>query len=180
MCVIVFKPIGIGPLKEEWLQNAVEANADGWGILVRSAEGKIVINRGFDDKTFINVASSFGSEYDVVVHARIGTSGRRNVENLHPFPIYEKRLLSTELADYEPQAYLFHNGIVRVPIWNQEMSDTWHLARLWESLYGGDLRERMVHRGWRRRQRQVLGDYNKFVVVNSDGVRIINPNAGFW
>ncbi len=172
--------MGVGPLKEEWLKNAVEANADGWGMLIRSQDGTMVVQRGFDDNTFVTLGSSFGEQFDVVVHARIGTSGQRNIENLHPFPIYNRRLLSDELGNHSPQAYLFHNGVVLVPLWNKEMSDTWHLARMWESLYGGQLKEKMRHRGWRRRQRKMLGDYNKFVVVNEEGVKIINPNAGFW
>lgn len=178
--MIIYKPIGIGPLKEEWLENAVQANTDGWGLLVRNKDGVMVVNRGFDEKTFAKLGSSFGGEYDVVAHARIGTSGKRDIANLHPFPIYDKRYLSSEIDQQTPQAYLFHNGMVTVPMWNQDMSDTWHLARLWESVYGDQLGEKMRHRGWRRRQRKFIGDYNKLVLVNAEGVRIINPTAGYW
>jgi len=36
VCVIMYKPIGVAPLKKEWLENAVEANRDGWGVLIRT------------------------------------------------------------------------------------------------------------------------------------------------
>jgi len=63
---------------------------------------------------------------------------------------------------------------------DKNFCDTWHLARIWESLYGERIGEKMRIKGWRRRQRKGLGDYSKFVLVNSEGVRIINPNAGKW
>jgi hypothetical protein len=181
MCVIVYKPMSEKPISKEWLQNAVENNPDGWGVLARDADGTIVVHQGFDDKRFLELGNQYGEGFDVVVHARIATSGRVDMHNLHPFPIYEKVLEKTDLRELgEPVAWLFHNGMVKVPEWNKDRSDTWHLARIMEASYGGQMPDKMRQRGWRRRQKKRLGTYNKFVLVSKGGVNIINPNAGLW
>ena len=184
MCVIVYKPTGVGALSKEWLQNAVDNNPDGWGILAKAkSDNKITVTQGFTDGQFLELGQSYGEDYDVVVHARIATSGGINMQNLHPFPIYGDPMLSPEgmaQPDEEPIAWLFHNGIVKVPEWDKSRSDTWHLARIYEASYGSMLPDKMRKRGWRRRQRRRLGDYNKFVLVSKDSIQIINPNAGLW
>jgi len=180
MCVIMYKPIGVEPLKKEWLENAVEANRDGWGVLIRNQEGRVTVEKGFDKARFVDWTSNFGADVDVVAHARISTGGKIDVNNLHPFPLFKSREEFTSNEKSDPQAWLFHNGIVNVPEWDKNFCDTWHLARIWESLYGERIGEKMRIKGWRRRQRKGLGDYSKFVLVNSEGVRIINPNAGMW
>ena len=180
MCVILYKPVGVGPLKENWLDNAWEANDHGWGVVVRTQDGQLFVQKGYGKKEFIEFAGAFGAEVDVVAHCRIGTSGTRGIENLHPFPIYAHSKALDENPDAEPVAYLMHNGIVQVPEWDKLKSDTWHLARLWEAAYGSVLPAKMRQRGWRRRQKKRLNTYNKFVLIDRDGVAIINPTAGKW
>jgi hypothetical protein len=169
----------VAPLSPNWLQNACDANSDGTGVIVRSKDGILQVQKSFADKEFIDYASSFGEDYDVIAHARIGTSGGRNIENLHPFPIY-RNSQAIGVPGEEPVAYLMHNGIVTVPEWDEKMSDTWHLARIWEASYGGEINAKMRQRGWRRRQKKRLGSYSKFVLVDKEGVSIINPKGGFW
>lgn len=177
MCVILYKPIGVPAIKKDWLENAVSNNSDGWGVAVRSKEGQITVQRGFDDNTFVELGQQWGEEYDVVVHARIATSGGVNIQNLHPFPIMEGK------DSDNPVAYLFHNGIIAtkdISPWSPLRSDSWHLSQIWTNTYGQTIIDKARQRGWRRRQKRWLGSYNKFVIMDNKGVSIINPNAGFW
>jgi hypothetical protein len=183
MCVILYKPIGTEAIKKKYLETATDVNRDGWGLLVRDHEGNIKVEKGFDTKLFVDLGSSYGKEYDVVAHARIATGGQINVANLHPFAVYDDPTIvynKGKIAATEPTNWLFHNGMVTVKEWDKNMSDTWHLARMWEALYGPNLKERLRVKIWRRRQKYVLGLYNKFVVVNKERVSIINPAGGLW
>ena len=179
MCVIMYKPKGVGALNVDWVQNAVDANTDGWGIAVLDTKRNLDVYRGFDDAQALEAASSFGEDYDVVFHARIGTSGLRDSSNLHPFPIFNS---PGDLANpsSSPAAYLFHNGIVSVEEWDKTKSDTWHLARIWEAMYGANIVRKFRQKKWRSRQKKHLGSYSKFVLIDRDGISIINPTAGLW
>lgn len=174
--------MGVPALSAEWLENAADNNGDGTGIVVRNKAGELQVNKSFIDKEFIEFGSAWGEDYEVVAHARIATSGRKDVANLHPFPIYKLPVVGDPTLNDEVVAYLFHNGIVDVPFWNKEKSDTWHLARIWEASFGRDLNIKMRQRGWRRRQKKrfASGYANKFVLIDKEGVAIINPTAGLW
>lgn len=109
------------------LKRAVERNSDGWGLatFVRSdpedsktETGALKINKGFGFASAKRAWKKY-SNHRRVFHARIGTSGTKDINNCHPFPA------GTE----ENPAWFFHNGTVGIPRFNEKYCDSYHLAR---------------------------------------------------
>ena len=119
MCIIIAKDkIGRLP-KEEELKNAFEYNDDGAGFMYVD-NGKVVIDKGYMTfESFMKHYKKLLSKYNdfkdksLVLHFRIGTSGRNTKGNTHPYPItnnvkkLRKRHLSNESIG------IAHNGIIK-------------------------------------------------------------------
>jgi len=120
MCVIILaahdKDIPI-----DHLQQAIRSNPEGWGLLA------------YDDKDFNKAKPVYGwTEASAkrawreakgktrIFHARIATSGEKDVYNLHPFDA---------TSPSGVKRWFFHNGTVAMPLFNPKRSDTWHLAQ---------------------------------------------------
>ena len=71
---------------------------------------KVVIRKGFMDvdTLLMSLSSQDFTDTNVVLHFRIGTSGKLDALNCHTYPIYEtnKTYCKTDIA-------LAHNGILR-------------------------------------------------------------------
>ena len=94
------------------LPDAMRANPHGNGVAwVDEVDGKRVIKyiKGMTDEKAIDLVRSFGSESDIVFHARISTAGGVSEELCHPFPIERVPELKTQGTT---DMVLFHNGHV--------------------------------------------------------------------
>ena len=159
MCVIIHKPVGV-TVPSSLLEQAAFDNPHGWGVMVPKPRGGISIYRGFKTRDVMRVVDRIGPDRACTVHLRIATHGGINHANLHPF-------------DFNGGRYaLVHNGIIRVPIRNDERSDTWHFTHdiiapmlkgkpeLFES---PEFPEIVEH---------VAGDGNKVVILRDDGAQV--------
>lgn len=117
MCVIAIAPNGEN-IEWDILQNAVERNPDGWGLTAISPGGAMSVAKGFGF-TSAKKAWKKVSGLPRVFHARIGTSGTKDISNCHPFPSHTA----------EGQRWFFHNGTVSIPRFSEKMCDSWHLAQ---------------------------------------------------
>ncbi|MBR1386394.1 MAG: hypothetical protein IJ568_06155 [Bacilli bacterium] len=119
MCIIIAKnKIGRLP-KEEELKNAFEYNSDGAGFMYVD-NGKVVIDKGYMTyDSFIKHYKSLLNKYNdfknksLVIHCRIGTSGKNTKGNTHPYPItnVNKKLKNRHLS--REDVAIVHNGIIR-------------------------------------------------------------------
>lgn len=118
MCIIIAKnKVGRLPSESE-LKNSFEYNNDGAGFMYVDG-GKVVIDKGYMNyEGFIKHYNMLLDKYDnfknksLVIHCRIGTSGKNVKGNTHPYPITDKvKLLKTRHLTRE-NIGIAHNGII--------------------------------------------------------------------
>lgn len=119
MCIIIAKEKYGRLPKEEELKNSFEYNSDGAGFMYVK-NGKVVIDKGYMSyDAFLKHYKSLLKEFDnfknksLVMHFRIGTSGKNIKENTHPFPISSNtRMLRAKHLSQEDIG-IVHNGIIK-------------------------------------------------------------------
>lgn len=118
MCIIIAKDkIGRLPTETE-LRNSFNYNNDGAGFMYVD-NGKVVIDKGYMTvdsfikryHTLLNKYNNFNNK-SLVIHCRIGTSGKNNKGNTHPYPITDdiKKLRTKHLTS--EKIGIAHNGII--------------------------------------------------------------------
>src|ERR1700676_986038 len=117
MCVICLAVKGTG-IDKSIMQRMVSMNTHGWGFAARFDDGRIETKHGFGEKNAWRVWRDYANA-DRVFHARIATSGKINEANTHPF---------NATGPDGKERWLFHNGMVDIPRFDDDYSDTWHLA----------------------------------------------------
>jgi len=124
MCIIVIKLSGANVPSEDTFRTCFINNPDGAGFMYKDVDGTVHIHKGF--MKFSDFYSDFSSfkfnkKNTLVAHFRRATSGGRNPENTHPFPITNNvsDLKSTKCRC----AYgIVHNGVISRG--SENMSDT--------------------------------------------------------
>lgn len=95
MCVVVYKKSGIELPSKEDLKRCYDHNNDGAGYMFRY-NNKIHIRKGFFDFELLyhDLKNRYDGynliDEDVVIHFRITSMGRDNIQNTHPFPVTTK------------------------------------------------------------------------------------------
>lgn len=162
MCVIIDRPPGV-PIDKDILHSAITDNDDGWGWMYSDGRG-IVADWGLDTEDFYESYGSIPEDEHVTLHFRWCTHGEVSVNNCHPFLLHN--------GEYG----LVHNGIVKVDIVAQEMSDTWHYAygTLQDTLklHGRSFASGRKGRRMRKILERNIGSANKMVILRSDGERM--------
>lgn len=109
MCIIAIKLKGQKMFDEQTIRTMFDNNPDGAGYMFHDGK-KVVIRKGFMevDTLLKSLSSQDFTNTNLVLHFRIGTSGRMDALNCHPFPVYDtnKTYCKTDIA-------LVHNGILR-------------------------------------------------------------------
>lgn len=128
MCIIVSKEKYKEIPKKEILQNCFENNPDGAGFMY-VYNNKVHIEKGFMMfDSFYNRIMELDKKINLkkrslVMHFRIGTSGKNDAETCHPFPISndfdELRAVETTC-----QIGMVHNGIISSFAYDKVLSDT--------------------------------------------------------
>ena len=89
MCIIAMIPAG-KQINKNTLENMTNNNPDGSGI-AWIQDNKIKTYKTMDNDKFINKAleiqSKFCKDSDILIHCRIATSGKTDLDNCHPFKI---------------------------------------------------------------------------------------------
>ena len=111
MCLIILQTKAKIEVEKKKLVFAYNNNPDGCGIAAIDG-GVLKIWKGMPTfasfyKTYLEVCEL---DSPVLVHFRVGTQGEMNINNLHPFQVYEDMVFA-------------HNGQIRMPM-NDFKSDT--------------------------------------------------------
>jgi hypothetical protein len=163
MCLIIDKPEGTS-VPELWLHNAVLNNDDGWGVMWAEG-GKVRVEKGFREKGLKKWAGRL-TEQHALIHCRLSTSGKKSVENCHPYPAGNG-------------VWMMHNGIISIPSQNEDWSDTKHFVEYcvkpmlakYPGMYGTPLFEGLLS--------YFVGNGNKLAFMNGKGeVQIVNKKQG--
>lgn len=130
MCVIAIKPKGLQLQEKEILQRCFTANRDGAGYMYVDSNHQVVIKKGFME--FESFYKALTKDYkenkldnqNLVMHFRIGTSGKNKVGCTHPFPI-TNNMKQLELTRFKTNIGICHNGIIsQFNSYTAEFSDT--------------------------------------------------------
>lgn len=114
MCLALLKKAG-SHITRKQLTTAWRINDDGAGFMYAQG-GKLIVNKGFFNfKKFyqaLRCAEALAPKSNFVIHLRLATSGKKDINNCHPFSVNDK------LA-------FVHNGVFRkFDFKNLEPSDT--------------------------------------------------------
>lgn len=174
MCIIIAKPKGL-VLSKRTMKNSWENNDDGAGF-VYARDGKLVIVKELDSfRKFWKTYRRHGLDHEnVLLHFRILSSGKHDINNVHPFLIDDNQAL-------------VHNGVlscVKVPV-GSDINDT--------QIFIDEFMRCMVDAGtggpvdWvgnelaKEYAEAVIGKWNKMAVINSAGeFAIWNEAEGHW
>jgi predicted glutamine amidotransferase len=168
MCIAILNKKST--LTIDTIKNSFDNNRDG-GSITYIENGKIEV---YKELSFNNVNSFYSkyvdirknTEFPIMLHFRIGTSGGKNEKNLHPF------FVNQNLA-------LVHNGIFDIPEINSEYSDTWHFAMFLRKFKKHD---RILKNG--TIENSVINnmiDTSKVIFLQNNGsFHIMNEKLGHW
>lgn len=167
MCIAIVKPQGT-EISDEYLKNCFENNSDGAGIAYAKG-GKLYIIKGiFHKNNFIKAVRKAETlaEGDMLIHCRIGTSGKKNKGNCHPHIVNNS-------------VVMIHNGIldIDVPL-DSKVSDT----IIFIQEYLKDLPKDFIkNKAIIKLIEKNIGTYNKFAFLNNQGESVIcNPQEGIF
>lgn len=130
MCIIVAKPENICMPSKDVLKNCFSNNRDGAGLMY-AYKGAVYISKGF--MTFEDLdaeVDALSKKFDIdkismVLHFRIGTQGRNDEANTHPFPVSDEieKLTAKKIVCNTGVA---HNGIISLTrsYYSTDYSDT--------------------------------------------------------
>lgn len=135
------------------IDKGIKNNPDGWGCSYIEDNGDIRTRHGFGFKG-AKRAWIAGKGKQRVFHARVGTSGTKNIENTHPFDASTPQ---------EPRV-LFHNGTVDIPRFRSDMCDSWHLAQYIKQFQTDDNLMAAIQ-GYAKKER------SRFVLVSPSGLK---------
>jgi predicted glutamine amidotransferase len=117
MCIVVFKPKGV-LLPQNFssvVKQCMRGNSDGAGIAIKKDNSrKIIISKGY---WYHNIMMEEIAKYNVDIndeflfHARIGTSGKKDNMNCHPFYISNNISEITAINGTREIPVLAHNGV---------------------------------------------------------------------
>ena len=115
MCIAIHKPTN-KVISRSTLENCFNSNPDGAGLAYRNnIEDKITIEKGFFSfEDFYSFYKGLDKSLEMLIHFRIGTSGKLNKNNCHPFLVNGKDAL-------------IHNGVLNHFPYTKKRSD-YHIA----------------------------------------------------
>lgn len=128
MCIIIAKEKSGRLPSEIELKNSFEYNADGAGFMYVD-NGKVIIDKGYMNyNSFINHYNKLLKKYNnfegksLVIHCRIGTHGKNNKGNTHPYTI-TKSPKTLHTRKIKADIGIAHNGIIS-NYGNNKLTDT--------------------------------------------------------
>jgi len=139
MCIIVAKPKGVDMPTDEIIKTCFKNNSDGAGFMYQ-VNDYVKIEKGFMSvdkmlKRLHTLANKLDlKNKNVVLHFRIGTSGKNDKKTTHPFPISsEQKDLQT--LSIHSQIAMCHNGILNDYVYtNSPLSDTQNFVKDYVSM----------------------------------------------
>lgn len=118
MCIIIAKEKNGRLPKEEELKRSFEYNSDGAGFMYVD-NGEVVVDKGYMTwNGFIGHYNKLLKKFNnfknksLVIHCRIGTSGKNTPGNTHPYPISDNTKVLRKKY-YKTDIAMAHNGIIK-------------------------------------------------------------------
>ena len=131
MCIAIVKNKNVDLPNKDILEICFKNNPDGAGFAY-CRNNNIYIKKGFFTfNGFYNALKSVNIQKDesVLIHFRVATHGKINIENCHPFPIIDKFSKMINPSLITNGSVMVHNGKLSIPITSSIYSDSMHFAR---------------------------------------------------
>ena len=196
MCIGIVSEFGVPMPDNDTLKRCWDGNSDGAGYAYLTEESQWQVKKGFMKwKDFINSfeEEKFIDENAVVIHFRIGTSGRcphkagdlgKGEMCTHPFPISDD-VNELECINYISDGIVIHNGVVGAGA--GVLSDTMiairdHISVLWKYSKTDqkvlELLEELIDCGPRYKgSRWFIGDKENHTLL---GDWVLDKNTNLW
>ena len=114
MCVILHR-VNSSVVDKQDIIDAYEYNPDGCGLMYK-INNKVVTQKGLWSLDYLLDKLHCLGNINYCLHLRIRTKGDIDYNNCHPFSLGKGN-------------FMMHNGTFKVDIYNENMSDTWHVAQ---------------------------------------------------
>ena len=168
MCIIMYKEPGKA-IKDEWMDNSAESNADGFGLSYVHPDYGVTTYKTMDYENFkkeFRRLEARHSESSFVLHFRKTTDGATDVDNCHPFEV-------GGLA-------VFHNGMItacKPADKDDKRSDTRIfceevLSNLQNGWYDNEATLDLIE--------HYIGNSKLAIMDGGNGVTILNEDKGHW
>lgn len=123
MCLIAHFPKLTGKVetfKDRYFEDSWKRNSDGWGCMFPE-NGKVEVYRATEFDEALELYEKYKNKPNFAMHFRLGTSGTKDIHNVHPFQVLDKEENGIDL-------YMMHNGIISTIERKKSMCDTWHFV----------------------------------------------------
>ena len=114
MCIIANIPKGVGMINQSTLEIMTNNNSHGFGVSYIDND-EIKVYKSMDNKKFVKRCMEIQQEHsktsDILIHCRIATSGKTDINNVHPFHVDNDTVFA-------------HNGVLDCVEPTDKMSDT--------------------------------------------------------
>lgn len=162
MCIAILKPKDIN-IDKEVLQTCCDSNPDGMGFAYVD-NGVVHIRKYMNFDTFYNDYIQVENKSNMLIHFRIATHGKVEVDNCHPFKLNHRMAL-------------IHNGIISGYGDKQTKSDTRDFI---DKVIGNISWKLWKNPSYRTLVGNAIG-YSKFAILDASGeYYIINESKGVW
>jgi predicted glutamine amidotransferase len=167
MCIAILNISGLVP--EIHIRNSFDNNYDGCGLAWIEA-GKIKTYKTMKDlSTFIKTYKQIrqSNTLPILLHFRISTHGKTNLQNVHPFMIGEKMAM-------------IHNGMIDFPLIDKDLSDTHNFSNFLSKMsdYEQFINPNSIESQYIQ---DTCGNHSKMVFLSSNGkYQIYNEDKGHW
>lgn len=135
MCLISVIPKGIEKNREDlkgFIEQGMSSNTDGSGYAIKK-NGKLFLNKGFrDSEILLNeiMKHKLTKKDELIIHHRIGTSGKKDAINMHPFLVTSDLEILKTTSGNTDLPIMAHNGVFRgFTRMNSDFSDTFHFIQ---------------------------------------------------
>jgi len=177
MCLLIVQPATAPSLSQAWLEDFYLSNSDGVGVM-RVVNGELLIEKILpkNAQEFVDFYLDHIDGTDCAFHLRMRTHGDTDLENCHPYEVFNKE-------EHGIDMWLMHNGVLSTGnASDTTKSDTWHYIR--------DYLRPMLNNNYEfaytEAFAELVGDHigasNKFVIMDNLGrVQTVNQTSGvYW
>ena len=177
MCLLIVQPATAPTLSQAWLEDFYASNSDGVGIM-RSVDGELLVEKilPVNAQEFVEFYRNHIDGHDCAFHLRMKTHGNIDMENCHPYEVFNK-------AEHGVDVWLMHNGILSTGnAADTTKSDTWHYIRDYLRPMLANNIDLIFTEAFADIIGEHIGASNKFVIMDSAGrTQTVNQDSGvFW
>ncbi len=139
MCIILAKKKGVEIPSEDIIKTCFRNNPDGAGFMYQVGD-YVKIEKGFMTvENLLKRLHTLENKIDLknkslVIHFRIGTSGKNDKKTTHPFPVSNNEKELTMLS-LKSDIGMVHNGVIFDYVYKNDFSDTQNFVKDFVSVF---------------------------------------------